>query len=98
MSATTVFERRPRLVSRQVRGSVIVVGPDRAHRRLDGAAAAVWESLDEPGSSSELAIRMAALGDGTDPIDPALIDLALQLLVDAGVVWLPSVGDPEADQ
>ena len=37
------------------RGAILVMGPDRSPRRLDGAAAAAWAALERPATVAAIA-------------------------------------------
>lgn len=85
-----IFARGPHLVSRRMRGGVMVTGPTGSFHRLDGSAAVVWNHLDRPRSAERLAVMVAADSDGgpgaeLDAVRTEVIR-ALADLVDAGLL------------
>lgn len=86
------FQRAPGRVWRRARGSVLVMGPDRAAHQLDGAAALAWLALQEPGTAADVAQRAREHGapgpaDASDPgALAAWVDEALASLVREGIV------------
>lgn len=86
------FGRAPRLVSRRMRGSVIVFEPSGGFHRLDGATAVVWNHLDSPLSMEDLTEALAAgardHGEALPEMDAlrSEVDRAVAELVVAGLV------------
>ncbi len=83
----TVFARAPGVVWRLGPDRVLVRRvnvPDGAPRDLQGAAALVWISLDEPGTRSDIVERLVAAGleTETDETLRLLLDEELIIIID----------------
>lgn len=87
---SAVLARGPRLVSRRMRGGVMVTGPTGSFHRLEGSTAVVWNHLDLPRSAELLAEMVAADSDGGPGADLDAVRTevirALAELVDAGLL------------
>lgn len=97
-----VRRRAPGWVWRNLRGAVLVMGPDEQAMQLEGAAAVVWRAVDPPRDRSQiLAVAGPALADAARPgdelVDEALAELeaAGALVVDRGAAsGEPAAGGP----
>ena len=85
----TVYARAPRVVWRLGPDRVLVRRvdiPDGEPRDLQGVAALVWVSLDEPGTESDIAERIAGTGLETETGE------TLRLLLDEELIIVDPTG------
>lgn len=81
----TCWQRAARWVYRLVPGQVMLAAPGGEERAIQGLAVVVWVVLDLPGTSGQIADRIAELWPDR-VIDEAAVDDALEVLQAHGVV------------
>ena len=87
-----VRRRAPGWVWRNLRGSVLVMGPEEQAMQLDGAAALVWRAVDQPRDRRQI---LAAVGPALEEAGrPAseLVDDALDQLDALGALVVGAEG------